>query len=107
MNTTILKNIFETQYKAERVLMYISLSSFVLLSFLYVYFLFSGVVHVVMNKESEVNIRKLHGEIASLEADYMEKQYSLSQTILEDEGYIMANNKVFIDRNNGTVVTKR
>lgn len=107
MSAITLQNIFEIQYKTEKVLMYVSTISFLMMSFMYMYFLFSGVVQVVMNKEAEVNIRKLNFDIASLESQYMERQYSLSEDIVKQEGYITASNKIFIDRDNDTVVTKR
>jgi hypothetical protein len=74
---------------------------------MYFYFLSSSVVHVVMNRESEEKMHKVHSEIASLEAIYMEKQHAISMEVARRHGYVASGKKIFLDRNDTSVVTRR
>lgn len=77
-----------------------------LLAALYMYLLSVSVVHVVMSKETEENIYRVHSEIADLEAEYMERQNAIAEKIIAQNGYEAAP-KIFIDKNPTSVVTKR
>ncbi len=105
MNAITLIN--DMHYKAEKILL---VASFVLFSFLcvmYMYLLSSSVVHVVISKEAEASVYEVSGEIAALEAEYMEIQHSISKEVVEKNGYIAAGQKIFIDRSNASLVTQR
>lgn len=73
----------------------------------YMYLLSLSVVHVVMNQENEERMHEIAGEIARLEATYMEKQAAIGSEVVEQKGYIAAANKIFIDKDQTSVVTKR
>lgn len=72
-----------------------------LMSF-YVYFLSASVIHVVIRKESQQEINKLHTEISHLEAEYIAAQHSMSAEIASLDGYVAIDDKIFIDRNDDT-----
>lgn len=105
MNTITLIN--DIHYKAEKLLLIIG---FVVLSFLcglYMYLLSSSVVHVVISKETEASVYDIGSEIAALEAEYMEIQHSISKEVVEKNGYIAAGQKIFINKENASLVTRR
>lgn len=105
MNATL--NIASIQYRFERLLLG-GLVLFALgLGGLYFYFLSMSVIHVVISEEVGEKINMTQGEIASLEATYMDKQHSISMEVVERNGYIASGKKIFIDRSEDSVVTKR
>jgi len=65
------------------------------------------VVHVVVTREAEQKISDTRGDIASLESTYMERQHQISMEVVENRGYAIADDKIFLDRENAQVVTKR
>jgi len=95
------------KYQGERLLLIALFFSLCGLIGLYFYFLSFSVIHVVMNEETNEQINKVQSEIARLEAIYMEKQHSLSIEAATRSGYIASGKKIFIDRSNTSVVTKR
>lgn len=105
MNAAV--NISTIQYKSEQILLYMLIISVCSLAGLYFYFLSASIVHVVISKEAEEKMHKLNSEIATLEAAYMEKQHSISMEIVGRQGYIASGKKVFIDRSDVSVVTRR
>lgn len=70
---------------------------------LYIYFVSATVLHVVMREEVERKIGDLHSEIAALETKYIEAQHAVSADIATREGYVEAENKIFIDRSAAAV----
>lgn len=99
--------ISQMQYKAERLLLAALMVALCALCGLYMYLLSSSVVHVVISKEADARIHDMHSEISALEAEYMEVQSGISREIVEHRGYITASNKIFIDRGDASLVTKR
>ncbi|MEX0913045.1 MAG: hypothetical protein WDZ56_00785 [Candidatus Paceibacterota bacterium] len=97
----------DIHYKAEKLLLVISFVAFSFLCGLYMYLLSSSVIHVVISKEAEAKVYQVSSEIASLEAEYMEIQHSISREVVEKKGYIAAGQKIFIDRGNASLVTQR
>ncbi len=95
------------QYRFEQLILAIAFVAFSALCVLYMYFLSTSVVHVVISKEAETNIHKVNSDIAALEAEYMEIQNSLSREVVEQSGYISASKKIFIDRSNTSLFTQR
>lgn len=71
---------------------------------LYVYFVSASVLHVVMREEVERRTSELHSEISRLEADYIRAQHSVSQDIATLQGYVSAEEKIFIGRSSVTAV---
>jgi hypothetical protein len=67
---------------------------------LYIYLVSHSVVHVVIRKEVQQEINKLHTEISHLEAEYIMAQHSVSSEIASLDGYVEVRQKIFIDRNN-------
>lgn len=105
MNVIALIN--NMHYKAERLALAFALTLLAGLFVLYVYLLSMSVIHVVISKEAEENLRDLRSEIAYLESQYMEMQNSISEEIVEQRGYIAVKDKIFIARDNTSLVTKR
>lgn len=105
MNAITLIN--DMHYKAEKLLLVIGFVVFSFLCVLYMYLLSSSVIHVVISKEAESSIYEVGSEIASLEAEYMEIQHSISKEVVEQNGYIAAGSKIFVDRSNTSLVTQR
>ena len=77
-----------------------------LLSFLglYAYFLSATVVHVVMQKEISNTIHETHSEIAKLEAKYIDRQHAFSVELATQQGFVLAENKIFIDKSDTSLV---
>ena len=98
---------FYIQYRAEQYLLAFSLGAVCLLSVAYVYLLSMSVVHVVASRESEAKVSELRAEIAALESTYMERQHSISMEVVGQKGYISAGDKIFINRDSASVVTRR
>ncbi len=97
----------QIKYRYEHLLLVALLCTFSGLAGLYFYFLSVSVIHVVINEELSEEVNKVQGEIAELEAVYMEKQHSLSIDLAKSHGYVATNKKIFIDRSNTSVVTQR
>lgn len=100
-------NIFYIHTKLELYLLLLAAAAFCLLSGAYVYLLSMSVVHVVASKDIEERIHAVHGEIATLEAAYMEKQHAISNEVIKHRGFADADRKIFLDRETTTVVTRR
>lgn len=105
MNAII--EINQIKYRSERLLLVALLCTFSTLAGLYFYFLSVSVIHVVINEETSEEMNRVQGEIAQLEAVYMEKQHSLSIDVARQNGYVATGKKIFIDRSNTSVVTQR
>lgn len=97
----------QIQYRSEHLLLVALLCTFSVLAGLYFYFLSVSVIHVVINEETREEMNKVQGEIAELEAVYMEKQHNLSIDLAESHGYVATSKKIFLDRSNTSVVTRR
>lgn len=78
-----------------------------LLAALYMYFLSVSVIHVVISRENEEKIHRVAADIASLEATYMEKKIEIASSIVGENGYVTANKKVFVNKGQTSVVTRR
>lgn len=96
-----------TAYGEESRLFYIALSLCLVVVSAYVYFLSLSVVHVVMRKEIDADIRELNTMVSELEASYIEKQHAVSSDIATMKGFVMADKKVFIDKGEDTLVLSR
>lgn len=92
---------------AERLVLYALIAAVCSLCGLYFYFLSASVVHVVFSKEAEERMHQTHSDIATLEAAYMEKQNQISKEIVEHQGYIATEKKVFLNRDQSSLVTRR
>lgn len=73
----------------------------------YIYLLSFGVIHVVMSKEAEEKAHLVQSEIASLEAEYMQIQHKISGEIVSQSGYVQVADKVFLQKEQTGVVTRR
>ena len=71
---------------------------------LYIYFLSATVVHVVMQKEISNTIHEVHSDIAKLEAEYINRQHAVSNMIASNQGFIEAEDKIFIDKSDVSLV---
>jgi len=65
---------------------------------LYMYFVTTSVVQVVMRQEINQEITKVKSQISALEVEYMALQYSISDEIALHEGYVAVDEKVYIER---------
>ncbi|OGG86028.1 hypothetical protein A2392_00995 [Candidatus Kaiserbacteria bacterium RIFOXYB1_FULL_46_14] len=73
----------------------------------YMYFLSVSVIHVVISRENEEKMHRVSAEIATLEATYMEKKIEIASEVVGQSGYVTAIKKVFVNRDQSSVVTKR
>lgn len=83
------------------------LSLFVVLlsvAFLYMYFVTTSVVQVVMRQEIERDITDVSARISELESEYIKAQHEISADIASHEGYLEIEEKIFISRTPSTLV---
>ena len=71
---------------------------------LYLYFLNTSVVQVVMRTEYVQQQHELNTEIAMLEASYIEAQHTIATRIATLEGYNVETPKIFISREQSSLV---
>jgi hypothetical protein len=65
---------------------------------LYMYLLSMSVVHVVMRKELHHQSQMLESTIASLEADFMLAQHTVSGAVIETSEFTASSDKIFVTR---------
>lgn len=81
-----------------------SILSIVLVLFVaYIYFLSASVVHVVIRKEVTNELASLHSEIATLEAEYIQRQHAVSDEIATQKGFVAVRDKIFLDRSDSSL----
>lgn len=93
-----------TPYRDESRAFYFALSMLIVVFSAYVYFTSASIVHVVMRKEVDMQIVALGTTVSTLEADYIEMQHSVSSDIASLNGFVVADEKIFIDKTDGTLV---
>lgn len=93
-----------TAYLDETRLFYIALSSLVIVVFLYMYFVSSSILNVVMLKEVDEHFAEVQTVIGDLESTYIEVQHTMSSDIATHRGFVEAKEKIFIDRGEDTLV---
>lgn len=71
---------------------------------LYMYFLSTSVVHVVLRKEVMQKTSAIESQIAALEASYITAQHTVSNKMAALENFTQNDTKVFIQRNESTLV---
>ncbi len=91
-------------YRDESRLFYSVLSVLVMTVGLYMYFVSSSILNVVMRKEVDSQIADMGTGISELEALYIEMQHSVSSDIATHKGFVVAPEKIFIDTNADTLV---
>lgn len=101
------RHTYTAAYRDESRLFYIALTSFLTVFSLYIYFVSSSIVSVVMREEVDSDISVLSTKVGQLEAEYIEKQHAVSSDIAEMRGFVMADKKIFIDRTTDTLVLSR
>lgn len=93
-------------YKEERVWFFVAVGVFFASIALYTYFLSASVMHVVMRKELNQELRQVASEISNYEAEYIELQHEVSADIASLQGYVVAERKIFIDRTEDILVLR-
>jgi hypothetical protein len=96
-----------TAYRDESRLFYSALTALMVVICLYIYFVSSSVASVVMRKEADANISELSTKVSELEAEYIEKQHSVSNDIAVQKGFVAADAKIFIDTTGDTLVLSK
>lgn len=91
-------------YKDERTWFFIAVSVLSIAFLLYIYFVISSVVHVVIRKELTQEAVALNSYVSQLEATYIDAQHAVSEEIASQSGYVKVADKVFIDRTPATLV---
>lgn len=91
-------------YTDERMWFFSLLFLLSVIFILYMYFVVSSVVQVVVRQELDRDIAEMHSYISQLETEYIEAQHAVSEDIALQKGYIAADHKVFIDRTPTTLV---
>jgi len=88
----------------ERTLFFALLSALLSCFALYIYFVTSSVVQVVIRSELEQRIVETTAKTNKLEAEYMEAQNTISADIASRYGYVPIERKLYIDRTPDTLV---
>ncbi len=70
----------------------------------YMYFVSASVVHVVIRKEVGQEISVLSSYVSQLESQYIEAQHRVSADIANLKGYVVVEDKIFIDRTTTSLV---
>ena len=91
-------------YKDESRLFYVALFACVAVFVTYMYFVSASVMNVVMRKETDAQIREIATQVGQLEAQYIDMQHSVSSDIATLRGFVVADQKIFIDRQADTLV---
>lgn len=94
-------------YRDESRLFYIVLFSFLTVLALYIYFVSSSVVSVVMRKEIDGKIQDMNTHISKLESEYIEKQHEVSDSIATQQGFVSVTSKTFIDVDSSDTLVMR
>ena len=94
-------------YPEARTCFFALLSVLLFIVLLYVYFVSASVVHVVMRIEASQEIAKMSSYISQLEADYIEAQHTMSNDIASMQGFVVTEEKIFIDKTEATLVLSR
>lgn len=98
------KVIYTPIYRDEARLFYIALSLCVGLLAAYMYFVSTSIMHVVMRKEVDQEISGTGTYVSQLEAEYIELQHSVSTEVATKQGYVLATDKIFINKTSDTLV---
>lgn len=96
-----------TAYEEESRFFFGALAVFFVVFCLYMYSVSSAVAHVVMRKEVDAQISELSASVSQLESEYIELQHSVSSDIAGMKGFVVADTKIFIDADEGTLVLSR
>ena len=104
---SVLAKTLYIEHNIERYLMAFFLAAFCVLSGTYIYLISMSVVHVVVSEDIKEQIHAIHSEIAVLESTYMEKQHSISMEVVNRRGFAVSSEKVFLSRDDVSVVTQR
>lgn len=91
-------------YKEQQVWFFVAAGLLLCVLILYVYFVCASVTHVVMRKEINREIAQTGSYVSQLEAQYIRSQHEMSSDIASMKGYVIAEDKVFIDRTQATLV---
>ncbi len=91
-------------YKDEPKLFYVALFSCLSVVLGYMYFVSQSVMHVVLRKEADTQLVELAASVSQLEAAYIEEQHSVSSDIASMRGFVLAEDKIFIDKSDDTLV---
>ena len=91
-------------YAEESRLFYAAAISCVVVFLTYMYFLSSSVAAVVMREELDEEIAEVGTQVSVLEAQYIEMQHAVSSDIASMKGYVVADEKIFIDKGEDTLV---
>jgi len=94
-------------YKGQQVWFFTLLSILVALFALYVYFLANSVFEVVMRKEVERDIVSTSSYVGQLESEYARLQHGVNPALAQEGGYVVATNKIFIDRTDASLAYSR
>lgn len=91
-------------HQEERTWFFVALGMLLCAACLYVYFLSASVVHVVMRKEINQEIASTGSYVSQLESQYIEAQHKVSDDIASMHGYVVVEDKIFIDRTQTSLV---
>jgi hypothetical protein len=91
-------------YNDERAWFFGAATLLALIFLLYIYFVISSVVHVVIRKEVAEEARALNSYVSQLEADYIDAQHAVSEEIASQSGYVKVEEKIFVDKTPATLV---
>lgn len=96
-----------TAHIEESRIFYAALFCLVSVFVAYMYFVSISVMHVVMRKEVDTQIASLGTSVAELEAEYIDMQHRVSNDIASLQGFVMVDEKVFIETSETAVALSR
>ncbi len=91
-------------YQKEKTCFFAVVCAFVLSLVLYMYFVSASVYHVVIRKEIDREIASAFSEVSLLEAAYIDAQHAVSESIATMDGFVVSEEKIFIDRTGDSLV---
>ncbi len=93
-----IRNLNQTQFPLLKTYLFFVLALIGVLLFAYMYLLSATVVHVVMQKQLNGDIRETNSEVAKLESKFIDMQHSMSDEVASMHGFVEVKEKVFINK---------
>lgn len=79
----------------------------ILLASMYMYFVSSSIVNVVLRKEIETDIVKLHSGVGELESQYLTLENNITMDRALSMGFVKLSNKKFVTRTSQSLSINR
>ena len=101
----ITTNIVENSY-IQKILLRILISSLIVLSVIYIYFIGSITFNVLARKTLEGTVRNLSSNISNLELTYLSSANKINKDFALSKGFVEINNNIFATRGSARVAMR-